>query len=298
MLRWVYLIARNEWDDALRSRRALLVILLYLFAAVLTMSGLLSVLLRLERELADVLLLSASAEPGAVVDALWKSARFRGMVSSSIGSSSIANDLIGISPIVLAFAGLAFFYTPFLVALLSPMRISEEMATGSVRYVALRAPRVAWSLGKFTGQALLVGAALLISMAGAWLIVLYRMPAADFGGTLRGMLLWTGRVWMYALAYIGLTMGVAHGTRSIARSMAFALLAVFGMSLLAWACTHFADTWMKGIGPILYQVTPQAYRGDLWRREAVQWASASIVLCALSLSYLLAGAAWLRRRDL
>ncbi|HMP72481.1 MAG TPA: ABC transporter permease subunit [Kiritimatiellia bacterium] len=296
-LRWVLLIARNEWGDAFRSRRALVILLLYLSAAVLSMNGLLSGILRLEKELGEMLLLSASPEPGAVIDALWNSARFRDIVAGMVRSESLAAELIGVSPVALAFAGLAFLYLPFLVALIAPVRVSEELAGGAVRYVLLRAPRLAWSLGKFLGQILFVIAGLLLSALGAWIITAIRLPAANHLAIGWSLLEWTARVGIYGVAYTGLALGVAHLTRSPGRATALALFAVIGMSLLAWASTTYDDSWLRGIGPILYQLTPQAYRSDLWRQSTAYILPSALALLCLGFSYLLAGYAAFRRRD-
>ena len=296
-LRWVLLIARNEWGDAFRSRRAIVILLLYVSTAVLTMNGLLSGILRLEKQLGEVLLLSASPEPGAVVDALWNSARFRDIVAGMVRSDSLVTELVGVSPVALAFAGLAFLYTPFLIALVAPVRVSEELAGGAVRYVLLRAPRLAWSLGKFLGQILFVAAGLLLSAFGAWMIAAIRLPVADQLAIGLSILEWSFRVWIYGIAYVGLTLGVAHLTRSPGRATALALFAVVGMSLVAWTSRTYADSWLTGIGPILHQLTPQAYRGDLWRQSAVYVAPAIVASISLGLTYLFAGYAVFRRRD-
>lgn len=296
-LRWVLLIARNEWGDAFRSRRAVVILLLYLSAAALTMNGLLSGILRLEKELGEILLLSASPEPGAVVDALWKSARFRDMVAGMVRSDSLAAELTGVSPVALAFAGLAFLYTPFLIALIAPVRVSEELAGGAVRYVLLRAPRLAWSLGKFLGQILFVAAGLALSAAGAWLITVIRLPGADHVAIGVSLLEWTVRVWMYGFTYVGLSLGVAHLTRSPGRATALALVAVIGMSILAWVTKTYDPTWLPGVAPVIHQLTPQAYRTDLWRQTPAYAGPAILALLCLGFTYLLAGYAVFRRRD-
>ncbi len=292
------IIALNEWSDAVRSRRAIVVILLYLGAALLTMNGFLSVLLRLENELAELLGLPVAQEPGAVVNAFWRSERFREMVASAVGSESLVAELVGQSPVVLAFAGLAFFYTPILVALVAPVRLAEDLANGTVRYVALRASRLSWTLGKFAGQAILFTLALLVSAMGAWLLTRYRMPASDPWHQAQGLLLWSQRIWVYGFAFLGLVMGVAHWTRSPSRSTAVALMTVFGCGLLAWALDRYQGEGVRQVFPVIYQFLPQGYRMELWRASYVHVGPASLALVALAFTYLLIGYAGLRRRDL
>ena len=54
-----------EWENALRSRRALVLLLLYLAAAVLCMKGTISMLSKMESELVRVLRLPDSGRCGS-----------------------------------------------------------------------------------------------------------------------------------------------------------------------------------------------------------------------------------------
>lgn len=296
--RQTLLIARNEWADALRSRRALAVLILYVAVAALTMNGLLSILVRLEKDLSGLLGLSSAPEPGAVVDALWNSARFRGMVAGAMGSEEIARELIGVSPVALAFAGLAFFYTPLLVALLAPARIAEERASGSIRYIAVRAPRLAWTVGKLLGQTALVGAGLGLSALAAWAVAVWRLPAANTAVAGAGIFAWTLRVWVYAFAFLGLTMGVGHLTRSPGKALALAVLALIAVVVLAALGRHYEAAWFRGFAPIVRALTPIEWRSGLWRRSPAHLLPAIAALVSLGWCYLLAGYAAFRRRDL
>lgn len=292
-----WLIVRNEWADSLRSKRLWVVLLLYVAVALLTMNGLLSVLLRLENELAELLGLPAATQPGTVVDALWRSPRFRQMLGNAVRSDSLVTELVGQSPVVLAYAGLAFFYTPLLVALMAPLRITEDIANGTVRYIIIRTSRLSWTLGKFLGQALLLALALMVSATSAWLLARYRMAGADGWQHAGGMLRWSLRVWFYGFSFLGLVMGVAHATRSPSRSTALALLSVFGVGLGAWAFDRYAGDGWRSIFPLLRALLPRQYQMDLWRSSWSHVVTAASALCALGLTYVLAGYALFRRRD-
>ena len=294
----VGLILRNEWTEALRSRRIWVVILLYVAVALLSMNGMLSLLLRLENELAELLGLQAGTQPGAVVDALWRSPRFRQMMANAMRSESIVLDLTGQSPVVLAYAGLAFFYTPLLVALVTPLRIAEDLASGTIRYIVTRTSLISWTLGKFLAQALLFALALLLSAAGAWLLTRYRMVGADPWALATGIFLWSARVWFYGLAFMGLVMGLAHWTSSPSKAMATSLLAVFGTSIAVWLFERYTGDGWQGLFALLQGILPQAYRMELWRSSWLYIWPAACTLCALGLTYLFAGYAVFRRRDL
>ena len=296
-IRHIGLIMRNECQDALRSRRALVVILLFMAAALLTMNGFLTILLRLENELAETLQLPAAEQPGAVVDALWRSDRFHRMVARAVRSEELVRDLVGMSPIALVYAGLLFFYTPLLVALAAPVRVAEELAGGSVRYVLIRASRLSWSVGKFLGQAAVLVVALLCSGLGAWVLVRMRMAGASDWRHGAEMLFWAGRAWVYGMAFLGMVLGVAHVTRSPSRCTAIALLTVFLVGTLAWASERYAGPGWRQMGYVIHPLLPQAHRLDLWRSSAAHAVPAAVMLLALGTGYLLAGYAWFRRRD-
>ncbi|MDZ4197672.1 MAG: ABC transporter permease subunit, partial [Kiritimatiellia bacterium] len=276
VLRQIGLIFRQEMSDALRSRRAAVVLLLYLAAATLTMNGSLSLLQRLESELASVLQLPASAEPGVVTQALWKSERFRNMVARAAGSTSLVAELVGLSPIVLIYAGLAFFYTPFLAVLVAAPRLSEDLSHGSVRFVVSRAPRGAWSAGKGLAQVGLIAFSLLMGAAGAWIVARFRMPGADALELALGFASESGRALIYTLPFIGLAVGISQTTRSPNRAIGFGLALLFMLGILAWACSRYEGEGWAQIWTALRRCLPQAYRMDLWSRAPPRFIPAAV----------------------
>ena len=291
------LVMRYELADGLRSRRAAVVLLLYVAAAALTMNGTISILQRIETQLASVLQLEASDQAGVVTDALWKSNRFRHMVRDAVGDDSLVGDLFGIPPVVLIYGGLAFFYTPLLVMLVAATRIAEELASGSARYVLFRTSRLSWVTGKWLGQALMVGVALLMGAAAAWCVARFRMAATDPLATSLGMALWAGRTWIYSLAYIGLALGLSQLVRSPGKASALGLLSLFALSILAWAADRYYGEGVRQLWHLGNMLAPQALRFDLWRSRLPWIVPAGVHLVALGLCYLYAGYAWFRKRD-
>jgi len=297
MARQIGLVLRQELADSLRSRRAAVILLLYLAVSALTMNGALSGLLRLENELASLLQLPASPEPGAVTTALWKSERFRRIVASATGSSSLVSELIGVSPIVLIFAGLAFFYTPLLAVLVVAPRISEEVAGGAARFALVRTSRGAWSTGKALGLVTLVAVGLLMGGAGAWIVARFRMPGANGPELAMGILLESVRALIFSLPYLGLALGVSHVTRSPSRAVGAALATLFIVGLLAWTSAKYEGEGVARLWTGVRALTPQAYRVDLWYRSPARFIPAAIALAALGASYGVAGFVLFRRRD-
>lgn len=296
--RQTWLVMLNELADALRSRRALVILLLYVAAGVLTTNGSISVLQRIESELSEALQLGPSDRAGVVSSAIWKSDRFRRMVSDASGHSGLVDDLAGTPPIVLIYGGLAFFYTPLLVMLVAGGRVAEELASGSARYALLRTSRLSWSFGKFLGQVALVGMALLLSGVGAWITAEIRMAATERAAVLTGMLLAASRAWVYSIAFVGLASGLSHLTRSPGRATAIGLVGLMALGVLSWAADRFYGDGWRQLWHVARMICPPSHRLDLWRLDPAAWLPAATYLVSIGLLYLLAGFARFRRMDL
>lgn len=301
-LRWgirqTLLVCRQELAEALRSRRAAVILFLYLTASALAMNGALSALQRLENELAAALQLPPSPEPGSVVRALWKSDRFRKMVSAMTGSPALAEQLVGTSPIVLIYSGLIFLFTPVLAVLAAAPRISEETASGSARFALIRTSRGIWSTGKALGQVALVAFSLLLSAAGAWIVSRFRMPGAEGLDLAVGMVLESFRALFYSLPYLGLAIGVSQSIKSVSRATGAALAGLFLLGILAWASARYEGDGLAQGWAVVRQLTPQAYRVDLWFRDPARCIPAALALTVLGSAYTACGFVFFRRKDL
>ena len=87
--------ALAELSGAIRSRWALVVLLLYLASTAFCMYGTISILGRMEGELARVLQLPANENTGMVSVELWKSKPFRGMVRAAVADDLVYHDIEG-----------------------------------------------------------------------------------------------------------------------------------------------------------------------------------------------------------
>ena len=274
-----------EWENALRSRRALVLLLLYLAAAVLCMNGTISVLGKMETELVRVLKLPDSGQTGVVSETLWKSKAFRNMVATAVDDRLVFEDISRRHPVELLYAWFAFLCAPILVVLVSGTRVADDLRTGVARYMLMRVTRLEWSLGKYVGQALMIMCALAVSAFGAWCVALYRLPTATAVRLLPPMLCWGVSAWFYSLAWLGIALGLSHLTRSGMRATAFGILAIGACEVLP----HFF--------PEVEQVVPSGPRLGLWRTSFTPQAVAAFHLLMVGLTYLTAGAAVFGRRD-
>ncbi len=296
-LRRIVQIARAEWSDAVRSRRALVLLALYLLCAVGGMYGTISIFGKMEKELVQVLQLPASEQTGVVSTTLWKSKPFQRMVRAAVSNDLVYNDISGRHPVELVSAWFSFLFAPLLVVLVAGNRIADELRSGSVRYAIVRCTRGEWTLGKYLGQALMIACALAVSSVGAWCVAVCRLSGVEVGALLPSILGWGLRAWIYSLAWLGVTLGVSHLTRSGSRATALGILAIVGFSIfpgILGLCVKWLEwPWLENFDLLV----PSAAKGYLWRRGVVPLMMATGHLVTLGATYLALGAFGFQRRD-
>ena len=290
-------VAISEWFCAVRSRRALVVLVLYAAASFRSMQASVSLLGKLEDQLTTVLGLPATEERGVVSKALWQSSEFRKMLSKAVADPLVYEGLAGRHPVELIYAFFAFLYVPLLVVLVSGNRVSDDLSSGEVRYMLTRVTRLEWSLGKYAGQALMLLPAILIGGLAAWAVAALRLPAADVAGLLPPMFSWALRAWILSLAYLGAALGVSHFTRSGAKATVLGVILLAAFFVLPKLADYFSERpgleWL----PHLKLVFPSWAEGGLWRAQFAAVVPSAAWLLALGLAYLLVGAAHLNGKD-
>lgn len=295
----VWRVARFELADAMRSRRAATMLILYLAAATLGCNAFISIMQRIELQLADLLQTSPAQSAGVLTDALWKSDRFRGMMIALVGDRETALGLLAVPPVALVYGWLAFLYTPAFVLMFASTRISGDVASGAARFVLFRTSRLAWVLGKFGGQALLLVLALALGVAGAWCVARLRLWGLDGPAVARSMLVMAAKAWVYALAFLGLALGLSQLNRSPNASTAIGFVLWMGLGLLArLLAKQSPESPLEPLWHTLALLLPHGHQLDLWRQDLPHLLSALVFLPALGLAYLAAGHAWFARKDL
>jgi ABC-type transport system involved in multi-copper enzyme maturation permease subunit len=288
-----------EWFDALRSRRALVALLLYMATSVGTMYGSISLLQKIEKQLASVLQLPASENPGAITTTLWKSKPFQEMMYRVTKNKEVYKDIQGKNPIELIYAWLSFFYMPLLVVLIAANRIPEEMGSGAVRYIAFRTSRGAWVLGKFFGQVSLIALAVILSGLCAYLVARLRLGHYAPLEVVWNMSFWAIRAWIYSIPFIGLIMGLSLFTKSASKATIFGILALVGLSVITGLTTYLSgETGWRALLPYIGSVFPADYEMLLWRSNAQALTTGTIFLITLGFTYLGIGYTFFKKRDL
>ncbi len=290
-------IAMAECAGAVRSRRALVTMFLYLVLSVLSMNGTISAMGRMERELVTALRLPESERTGIVSATLWKSEPFRRMIRKGVGDE-VYDDIAGRHPVELFYAWLVFAFVPLLAVMVAGNRISDDLRSGSARYMLVRATRAEWAAGKFLGQILMTALALAVSAIGAWVVALFRLSGVGAAALLSGMLGWGLRALVYSVAWLGVALGISQTTHSGSRATAFGIVAVFAFLVLTQLLARWgkADDW-RAVLENFDVLIPYSPRMLLWRRGMAPLVAGAGHFLALGAFYFSLGHVVLARRD-
>lgn len=289
-------VAVSELHMALRSRRALVVTLLFAVVAGAAMYGTVSAFAAMEREVLAALGLPASDDPCSVTMTLWKSRPFQHVVGRLVGDELVFAGLTGQHPVVLAYAvGIIFQLVPLLTLLVAAPRVAEDLHGGTARYLLVRVTRTEWTLGLFFGEALMLAFATLVGALSAWSVVMVRLPDGSGLSLGPGIFTWSLRAWVYAFGWLGLFMGISHVARSGGKATALCILALVGTVI--W--TPLLGKMASAV-PLLMHLdvlVPQSAKMLLWRSDFSAFLQGIAHLAALSFFYLSLGAAVFRGRD-
>ena len=292
-------VAAMEWGLAVRSRRAMVMTLLFLAVAAGVMYLTITSFMAIEREVLGSLGLPTDGAPGSAMMALWKSKPFLRLVGRFSGWILVFDDIKGRHPVLLVYAIFLFQIVPLLTLLVSSSRVAEDIRSGAARYWLVRVTRTEWSLGKFLGEALMLASAMAVGALAAWGVVLVRLPLAHGVAMLPGILDWTVRAWVYAFAWLGLFLGLPHLVKSGGKATALCILALLGAA--AWE--PMLDNLAKNVAGFgwashLDVFVPGSSWTLLWRRSVSAVLEGVVRLASLAFFYLAFGAAVFRRRDI
>lgn len=293
----VWRTALFECACAVRARRALVILVLYLLASVGCMYGTVGACAKLEEELTKVLQVPGTGRTGAVSEELWQSGPFRRMVRTLVKDKLVYERIVGIHPVELVYAWFVFLFVPLLAVLTAGNRVAEEIGSGAVRYAIVRETRAEWAAGKYIGQLLLTGGAIAAGALGAWIVALCRLSGGGVTGLLPAMLGWGLRAWIYSVAWIGLALGVSHLTKSGARATAFGVCAITGCGIWPGLLALLQRVYELPELEVLDALVPSGARCYLWRGGVEPLVCAFFHLAVLGAAYLAVGYAVFRRRD-
>lgn len=295
-LRDVLIVAGQELAESIRTKRAILLLILFGGCTVLGTVLFTTALINVEKEFVTVIGLEQGA-PGGATTALWKSKNFQNILVGMVGDRDLALALLRFTPIGLFYGWLMLLLVPWLVAMTSSSRIAEEIWSGSARFVLCRTTRLAWLFGKHVGQSLLLFVALLLTIAAAWATGYLKLDSFDGAATFRDMLLFAPKAWVYGLAYLALVGGISACCRSPGIANVLGLAGLLLSQALYGIARHQAGEGWRRVLDAGLNILPQHFCFELMRPEWSRALPAAVFLFALGCGYLLLGYARLARRD-
>ena len=292
------LVAWYELKEMLHTRRALVLISIYLLGGMVAARGFVAALGEIEDVAADVLETGHTEKPGTLTQKVLQSEEYRRKLTRHFPDKETADFLLGLQPIVLFYAWVTMTFLPFLIVFTSADVISQEVQDRGIRYLAYRTGRLEVVFGKYLGQAMLLGVVVLTTGLVFVGVGAVYMSGFQVGQALLGVLLFWPRLLAYGLAFLGLVGLFSMNARSatVARAVSFIGL------VLAWILGAYAHRWQDAIyGPawtFIGFLLPFSHRGAMWRPRLFDVAQEAAVLLALALLYLGLGMVWFRRKDL
>lgn len=297
-MRKVLEMARFELAAALRTKRAVAMLAVYLVTSLFGMSGAITGLGKMEAQLADILQVeSADGKSGIVSAALWKSKPFQRLARGIVGDSLVYDDIVGKHPAELIYAWIVFLAVPFLAVFASCRRVADDVKSGAAKYVLLRVTRLQWTLGKYLGQAFLILAGLVLGALGAWCVAAFRLSGADIPALLPAMLAWSLKAWFLSLAWLGVAVGISHLSTSGAKAQTFAMGALVAFSLAPYVLKLYSDSAVGSKLLVLGLLFPSVTEDALWRASFLPVAAGAAWLVAIGLMWLSFGHLVFARRD-
>lgn len=221
----IRLVASFDLLESLRSRKAVVLLALYLLGALGASAIFIRVLSVIRERLEE--------QVGQAVDVkeLMASPGMARLVGALAGDADVAGAIVTIPPLALFYGWLAMNFVPLLVLFTSADAVAGDVSSGGVRYSLFRTDRFSWAFGKLVGQTTLMSLGVLVGALGCFvmgLVWLDGMPAAD---TALWLLRVSGRAIVYSFAYLGMVMCASQLTRTHARAGGLALAIMFLCSL-------------------------------------------------------------------
>lgn len=298
MLRVALIVGWLDLQSALRSRKAVLLILLFLAGSVAASGAFLSLLRAAERAMAETLRVAATERPGAMTEELMRNEQLLAAIGDLVGDPALAAELVTIPPLALFHGWVALTFVPALVMLNSTDAIAGEVESGSARFALARCPRAAWCFGKGLGQASLLGVGLLTGGLGAWVVGLLGLGSFTPWAHAVWILRLTGRGLLMGSAWLGIALGISMLVRSPNQARALGLLALIALGI---GRQILGQTYLRDKAPVLVDTALQLFPGThlltLWQPALLDRLPAMVALPTLGGCAFLLGLAIFLRRD-
>lgn len=297
-LRSIALVARFELWDAMRSKKALALLILYLTASLAGTALFIRTVEAIEGALADTLAVARTAQVGTMTSTLFESDQFRRILTSMVGDAKLAAELVTLPPLALFYGAFALGLVPLLVVLSASDTIALEVSTGAVRYSLFRCDKLSFALGKFFGQVGLMVVGVFLGGLACYVLGAFSFASFDALGTAYWTAVLSLRTCFFGFAFLGVAFLVSQLTPSVNLARAGGILLWFAFTA-GYHLLDIEEVRAKApvLIPTLQELFPGAHRLDLWRPEVVSRLSAEVMLLGLGALFFTLGYWRFSRRD-
>ena len=315
----IYLTGAYDLREMMRSRRALVIVVLYLTVAAFFSYNFVRILNltqnftkappRYQRDVPGPSPQTAArvnteptvqrAAPGLTQGAFFaRNSPFREMLGSLVTEPATIDFLTAKPLISLYFMLVSLISVPFLIMITASEPIAQEQQTRGVRFVMLRTGRVEYVVGKALGQSLLIALVLILSAGVCMVTAAWKLVDFEFWPTLWAMAGFWPRVVAYCLPFVGLATMCSMLSSSTMSSRAFSLIGMFAMWVEHGLADYLSDTSLAGFLNAVDHLNPYFYQMRLWEPAYATVGPAMAILAGLGVLYVAAGLIFYVRRDL
>jgi len=275
--------------DSLRSRRAIVLLALYVAGAAAS-SWVFAVSLKVFADAGRTAVMEQfGTAPDNILEMIRESDEFHRVITRMVKDPDLATELVSAHPLGLFYGAMGMVFLPVLVLLTSCTAVSAEVACGSSRFALFRTDRLSWAAGKLLGQSLLLGVGVVGGAAATFAVGLATLGIAEPWSLALWLGMMSGRAWAVGFAYLGIFTGISQMTRSVpwTRALCFLTLMALGVGRLI-----VASDWFGRIIPFhgtLVKVFPAAHKGALWHPDLTVRLPAVAALLVIGLVGFLVG---------
>lgn len=296
-LRDISLIARFEVLRAIRTWRALALLMLYGIGYGGASYIFVAILHGLENQVARQLGVATTDTPGALLGALVDSDMFQELILGMTGNERLVEEITAIPPLAVFAMWFGLLLIPFFAASSSAECISIDLGSRALRYEALRTGRLELVLGRFAGQLTLTAMASLVAVCVTWCIGMWAMVGNAPLGLAVALVLMTTKAWCFSVPFAGFGVAASTMTTSAAWARVLAIGGTAGSWLLYALVSYFEDSDYSLVADIGFQLLPQGWMHLLWE-PGLGWLPAALVCIVMGMAAIGIGYARFQGRDL
>ena len=289
-----WLIARFDLRESIRTRRALVLALLYLLVAAISSYIYVRVVGVVEEASAQLGAASGGGQDAAIAVGMARDTGYHGLLYViASGDAQIIGHLATYPPMVVVFTWFSLGFLPWLIALTSYDLVAGDLHLRTVRFVALRTSRGGFVVGKLLSQVLLVALIAGLGMLPVLVLGAAYLTHFDLLANLLALL----QVWpilaLVAFAVLGPVTCASQLVRGPGAARALAILLLFALWIVSvWALVAGDPLSLLGF------ITPFAYKAWFFHPDLLYRLLAALGCLVLCAGYASLGFLVFRRRDL